>query len=162
MPDVTEPNVTTDRPNRLPWPPIIYVIAILVAVAIDRAIDLWPLPKTHYFIVSGTLVAIAGVVIAAAGLIQFRRTGTPFDPTAPAEALATDGIYATTRNPMYLGALGLFLGLAFALRSGGLLVVTPAVAVALQLLAIRPEEAYLERRFGDAYRAYKRRVRRWI
>ena len=63
---------------------------------------------------------------------------------------------------MYLGALGLFLGLAFALRSGGLLVVTPAVAVALQLLAIRPEEAYLERRFGDAYRAYKRRVRRWI
>ena len=51
MPDTTEPNVTADRPNRLPWPPIVYVLAILVAVAIDRTIDLWPLPKTHYFIV---------------------------------------------------------------------------------------------------------------
>ena len=61
-----------------------------------------------------------------------------------------------------LAALIAFFGLGLALRSTWLLVAVPAVAVALTKLAIEPEEAYLERRFGEAYRGYKAQVRRWI
>ena len=67
-----------------------------------------------------------------------------------------------TRNPMYLGALVFFVGFALAMRSGWLLVAVPAVAIALQKLAIEPEEAYLTRRFGEAYLEYCAKVRRWV
>lgn len=103
-----------------------------------------------------------GGVVGGMALLNFRRIGTPFDPTAAAEKLAEGGIYRFTRNPMYLGALVGFLGLGLALRQTWLLLLLVPLALALQWLAIFREEAYLERRFGDRYRNYKRRVRRWL
>ena len=87
---------------------------------------------------------------------------TPVNPTGQARQLATEGIYARTRNPMYLGALVGFVGLGLALRSTWLLLAVPAMAVALHILAISREEAYLERVFGEEYRHFRSRVRRWI
>jgi protein-S-isoprenylcysteine O-methyltransferase Ste14 len=63
---------------------------------------------------------------------------------------------------MYLQMVLICIGLAILLETAWILLLTPAVAWALQRFAIRPEEAYLERKFGDSYRAYKRRVRRWL
>jgi protein-S-isoprenylcysteine O-methyltransferase Ste14 len=66
------------------------------------------------------------------------------------------------RNPMYLGAVLAFLGLAIYLSAPWLLLVLPAMVMALTKLAIEREEAYLRRRFGAAYEAYAARTRRWI
>jgi protein-S-isoprenylcysteine O-methyltransferase Ste14 len=63
---------------------------------------------------------------------------------------------------MYLQMVLVCIGVAIALMSWWLLALTPAVAWLLQRLVILPEEAYLERKFGDGYRAYKGRVRRWL
>ena len=111
---------------------------------------------------TGWALCAAGIAIALAGVARFRNDRTTIDPTGRASTLATGGIYAFTRNPMYLGALVAFVGLALGLRSPWLMLLVPLLAVALVRLAIRPEEAYLERRFGASYRDYRARVRRWL
>ncbi len=151
-----------DRPNDKPWPPIIYAAALLGAWLLEQLIPLPSLPEsllTRWF---GAVIFLAAIGIGLKAMFDLRAHGTTFNPTAPASALATTGIYAHSRNPMYLAALIAFLGLGLALRSTWLLVSVPVVAVALQKLAIEPEEAYLERSFGQHYRRYSDRVRRWF
>lgn len=151
---------SSDRANRVPWPPILYVVAVGLVYVLERVwrLDLavpglkWP----------GVLIAVAGFAVAVAGAGYFRVIGTAIDPAGRATHLATGGIYRFTRNPMYLGALICFAGIALALRSGWLLIAVPVLAVALQKLAIEREEAYLTRRFGEVYLAYCAKVRRWI
>ena len=154
--------MTNDRPNRYPWPPIIYVVALAEAFVLDQLLPVWPRgfdPELYYL--DAVLIA-AGLAIAFSGFFHFQAIGTPFDPTGQAKVLATGGIYRITRNPMYLGAVIFFVGFALALHSGWLLLDVPIIAQSLQKLAIEPEEAYLTRRFGDAYTAYCGRTRRWV
>lgn len=150
-----------DRANRLPWPPIIYVVAAASAYALSRLGVPFPAMLIGYE-TAGWVLAALGIVIGLAGMVAFKSVGTAVDPTGRASVLVTGGIYEFTRNPMYLGAVLAFAGFALAIRSGGLLVLLPLIALALDRLAIRPEEAYLERRFGASYAAYRTRVRRWI
>lgn len=151
-----------DRPSDKPWPPIIYAAALAACWLIESLISLPRLPESLVLRWIGALVVLAGIGLALMALMELRSEGTTFNPTGAASTLATDGAYAFSRNPMYLAALIAFTGLGFALRSTALLVAVPAMAVALVKLAIEPEEAYLERRFGERYRRYKMRVRRWI
>lgn len=151
-----------DRPNTHHWPPIIYAVTLLAAWGLERIRPLDPLPAGLLISVLGGFFIAAGIAVAVAGLLRFRAHGTAFDPTGPASALATDGIYRITRNPMYVGAVSAFAGLALVLRLSWLLVLLPLMVVALRRLAIDREEAYLERRFGQAYRDYRDRVRRWL
>ncbi len=150
----------TDRPNRYPWPPIIYVAALVCAYVLERALPLWPVSIDLKWL--GMSLAAAGMFIAIAGVIQFKTIGTIVDPTGEAKVLATGGIYRFTRNPMYLGAVIFFIGLALWLRSGWLLLMVPAIVITLQSLAIEREEHYLSRRFGEPYRDYCTKVRRWF
>ncbi|HEX7719149.1 MAG TPA: isoprenylcysteine carboxylmethyltransferase family protein, partial [Woeseiaceae bacterium] len=73
-----------------------------------------------------------------------------------------DGPYRFTRNPMYLLMVLVCVAVAIILSNAWIVVLTPLCAWALYRFAILPEEAYLERKFGDGYRDYKRRVRRWL
>ena len=158
---MTEPP-TADRANRYPWPPIIYVVALAAAFVLDRLMPIWPRgfdPELYHV---DDLLILAGLAVAFSGFFYFQFIGTPFDPTGSAKVLATGGIYKWTRNPMYLGALVFFVGFGLAFDSGWLLAAVLPIGFALQKLAIGPEEAYLTRRFGDAYVAYCRQVRRWV
>lgn len=152
---------SSDRANIYPWPPIIYAVALSTAFALDRAA---PLARLTFegLLVQGFAVGAFGLGIAIAGVAYFKVVGTAVDPTGQASTLATGGIYQYTRNPMYLGTLILFTGIGLAMPSGWLLLAVPIIAILLRKLAIEPEEAYLARRFGDAYLAYCAKVRRWI
>lgn len=151
-----------DRPNRIPWPPLLYASTLIATWVLSR-ISPWPLlAEDSPWRSVGWVVLTVGIAIAVAALVRFRGLGTAVDPTGRASRLATDGIYAWTRNPMYLGGVLASLGLAFGLGSTWLLLLTPVLAVLLNVLAIRREEAYLERRFGEEYRRYRGRVRRWV
>lgn len=150
-----------DRANSIPWPPIIFAVYACAAWALETAVPIhvtavaqlrWP----------GAALALAGLAIALAGAGYFKTIGTPVNPVGTPLKLATGGIYRFTRNPMYLGECVMFAGFGLALASAWLVLLVPLVAVALRQLAILPEEAYLTRRFGDCYRDYCARVRRWI
>jgi protein-S-isoprenylcysteine O-methyltransferase Ste14 len=112
----------------------------------------------------GLIIAALGVAIAAAGIIAFqkaRTTVSPIDPAA-ATALVDSGIYARTRNPMYLGMAVMLLGWTVILgHPAGLLGLAVFVAY-IDRFQIRPEERALQALFGDTFTAYRARVRRWI
>lgn len=95
-------------------------------------------------------------------MLHFRRAKTSMVPMKPTTALVTSGPYRLTRNPMYLGMAVLYVALALALGVIWALAVLPFVIFAVDRLVIAREEPYLERKFGEQYRQYKGRVRRWV
>lgn len=87
--------------------------------------------------------------------VQALRT---FDGYAPVEV----GPFRWSRHPMYLGMLGIVAAAAVLTFEPAVALAVPLLAVALDRLVIAPEERTLEEAFGDAYRAYRERVRRWL
>ena len=127
-------------------------------------LQLWPRGAWPFGLGAALGLALAGSVIALAGLVEFRRARTTFNPLTPdrASALVTTGIYRVTRNPMYLGMLLVLLGLAVWLGNAAPFVVPPLSVLLLNQLQIRPEERILRERFGAHYARYAGRVRRWV
>lgn len=93
---------------------------------------------------------------------MFRRAGTHVAPGQPAAALVTAGPYRFTRNPIYIGFVLVYFGLSIVLTSVWILLLLLPVVLILQRGVVLREEAYLERKFGEAYRAYTARVPRWL
>ena len=113
---------------------------------------------------SHCLRAVANALIVDRGLIAFLRARTTPNPLQPQQAstLVTDGIYRCTRNPMYLGMALALLGWAGWLAHPLALACIPLAMAWLQRFQIQPEERILEQRFGEAFRRYRQRVRRWL
>ena len=144
-------------------PPLLYLGALIIGVVLGwilhvpgfgsyRALSLY----------AGGVLAIAGIALVTTAAGLFRRMGTNVRPTQPSTTLVATGLYRWTRNPMYLGMALLYAGLALLLDSIVALILLPVVLVIIRTQVIAREERYLEARFGDDYRAYKRRVRRWL
>ncbi len=108
------------------------------------------------------MILVAVGMVGVVALIQFRRAGTPPEPWRPSRALVTGGIYRYTRNPMYVGMTLIYLGVTAWWNTWWPLGVLPLVLVIMTVAVIGREEAYLERLFGEEYRRYRDRVRRWI
>jgi protein-S-isoprenylcysteine O-methyltransferase Ste14 len=111
--------------------------------------------------VGGGLILI-GVAIATAGIRNFSRAATPVPSNQPVRALVTTGVHGWSRNPIYVGMFLLYAGIGVAARSLWILILALPLIIILRYGVVAREEAYLERRFGEAYRDYKARVRRWL
>ena len=158
MPDVRSPSAPTAG-IRVP-PPIIYAVPLVVGLLIHRWHPIRILP-----IGLGAPIGIGALLLGMVGfsaVLSFRRAKTSPKPWKPTTALVTDGPYRLTRNPMYLGFTLLYLGIAFWVNSVWPVFSLPLILVVMQRAVIAREEAYLATLFGDEYRAYRRRVRRWI
>jgi len=109
------------------------------------------------------VIAIAPIAPIAA-LIQFRRAHTTINPHKPGKttALVTSGVYAWTRNPMYLGLSILLLGCAIRLGTLSPFVGPLLFVPLIQQVQIRPEEHALRMLFGKDYDQYCHRVNRWL
>ncbi len=112
----------------------------------------------------GAAVGVAGfIAFDAPAMGSFRRADTSVLPFVPTTALVTTGWpYAYTRNPMYVGMAFLYAGFAFGFGVVWAFAILPFVIIAIDRLVIAREEPYLERKFGEPYRDYKARVRRWL
>ena len=144
-------------------PPLIYAAGLALGIAAGR---IWSFPGLGLTpsvrdILGGAIIFV-GLIVSAAGVGLFIRSGTAIIPYKPATALVTSGIYRWTRNPMYLGLALIYAGAALLLNSLPALVLLPAVLAIIWSWVILREEAYLERAFGAEYVAYKNRVRAWI
>jgi protein-S-isoprenylcysteine O-methyltransferase Ste14 len=96
------------------------------------------------------------------GIFSFSRAATPVRSTEPTRVLVTTGIYGRTRNPIHLGMFLVYGGIGVAASSPWTLILSPPLAITIRYGVVAREEAYLERRFGDAYRDYTARVPRWL
>jgi protein-S-isoprenylcysteine O-methyltransferase Ste14 len=144
-------------------PPAIYALALAAGFLARRR---WPAEILPGHPLSarllGVLLVALGMAVAVPAVLAFRPAGTSSNPMRPTTALALSGPYRFTRNPMYLGlALG---NAGFAVFWNALwpLLSVPVAMGLLTAFVIAREERYLESRFGEAYRDYMTRVRRWI
>lgn len=144
-------------------PPLIFLGFLVVAVVLEAVI---PLPvlaaQAPARYLGGAVLAACGFVIIFMAAGRFHAAGTNIPPTLPTTALVVDGIYRRTRNPFYLGATLVYLGLGVAAGSFWAIVLVVPLLWVINTGVIAREEHYLERKFGDAYHAYKARVRRWV
>jgi protein-S-isoprenylcysteine O-methyltransferase Ste14 len=144
-------------------PPLIF-LGFLAAAAVLEAVVPLPLLAAHAFprYLAGAALAAGGFVMIAMGTRRFLAAGTNIPPTLPTTALVVDGIYRRTRNPLYLGTTLVYLGLGVAAGSLWAIGLVVPLMWVINVGVVAREERYLERKFGDAYRAYKAGVRRWI
>jgi protein-S-isoprenylcysteine O-methyltransferase Ste14 len=93
---------------------------------------------------------------------QFKQAKTTVKPFQRSSALVTNGAYRICRHPMYLGFVLILSGMAILTGSLSPFVVVPAFAVLVEVVFIREEERMMAAEFGDAWLAYKEKVRRWL
>jgi protein-S-isoprenylcysteine O-methyltransferase Ste14 len=157
----------TETAGVIARPPLLFLGALLIGFGADH---LLPLPFSivrvgsfHWIsaIVAGFLI-LAGIAVFAAGIRNFSNAATPVQGTKPTRMLVTTGVHGWSRNPIYLGMFLVYAGIGLAVRSPWILVLMLPLAITIRYGVVGREEAYLERRFGDAYRDYKARVRRWL
>jgi len=154
-----------DRPSGGPdviaLPPLILGAAIALGLILNY---FWPAKVlAHSLAVPlGILIIFVAVAIGLLAVREMVTASTPLDVRKRSTRIVTSGIFQQSRNPIYLGMVLLCTGVAFLVDSLWLLGLVPLFAAILQKGVIEPEEAYLERNFGEEYLRYKARVRRWI
>jgi protein-S-isoprenylcysteine O-methyltransferase Ste14 len=161
---VTENKAFTERPNTFPWPPLIYVLALIGGAVLGW---LWPLPwftgmAGEMLFATGILFIVGAIGMDIAAMQTLHSGRTTVLPHRKSEHLITKGVYTFTRNPIYLGNTVLVIGVGLISGIAWYLPLAFIAAYATQKLAIEREEKHLETRFGKAYRDYKKRVKRWI
>jgi len=142
-------------------PPLVYVLGIVAGIVLQRV---WPLPTPPVPVgrVLGWACVAGWALTSLPGVAAFVRARTSIVPIRASRVLVRTGPYRFTRNPMYLGLALLQAGLGLLWRQPWVLVMLAPVVVAMDRLIIAAEERYLAARFGDEYRSYRARVRRWI
>ena len=145
-------------------PPLLLVVLFSIAMALCALATPWlhfALPGSYfiYFV-----LALAGTVVAAAGVVAFRRHGTTVNPLSPdsSSTVVRSGIYSVSRNPMYLGFLLWLCAFAAYLASWVALLFLPAFVVYMNHYQIKPEERALLAKFGEPFAQYMASVRRWV
>ena len=132
--------------------------AMIVVHFVAPAVHLLSFPVT----LTGLGPICAGVALNIAADRAFKALGTTVRPFERSKALVTTGVFALSRNPMYLGMVLILLGAALLLGTLTPFVVVVLFAILLDVRFIRAEERMLAEAFGDDWCAYRRRVRRWL
>ena len=145
-------------------PPL--ALAALCAIGITALPDIVALPllafSGHKVVAVGAFVL--GALIAAGGVIEFKRSTTTVNPLTPEQSrsIVTTGVYRWSRNPMYVGMATALLGVAVWRASLPGYALVPLFCAWLDRFQIQPEERVLLAGFGAEYSNYMSQVRRWV
>ncbi|MAZ15455.1 MAG: isoprenylcysteine carboxyl methyltransferase [Ahrensia sp.] len=159
-----EKNLFAERPNRFPWPPVIYVIALVLGALLGWALPSpWFLGSTSELLLGfGFIMVLVALGIDFAAMTTMHRAKTTIMPNRGSRHLVTKGVFAFSRNPIYVANTMLVIGAGLISGIAWYFPLALIAAYATQKLAIEREEKHLESHFGKAYRDYKKRVNRWI
>lgn len=152
-------------PRVVVFPPLIPASGFWLGVLLQRLVpaDAWISPSLRGWLRTiGPVVIGLGLAGFAWMVVTMKRAHTPINNANTPTVLVEDGPFRFTRNPMYLFGSVAYVGLATTLVQPWSLALLPAVALATHFGVVLREEVVLERRFGDAYRTFKTRVRRWV
>ena len=144
-------------------PPFVPVIAVFIGVGFQYFVGPLPVPlEGPSKFAAGIALLVAGLGLIFAAMSQFRRTGQDPKPWLSTPAIIAVGIYKWTRNPMYVSMGLLQGGIGVLLSNAWIVVLVLLTWGVIYAIAVRHEEAYLERKFGASYLTYKASVRRWL
>lgn len=161
---MTDPLPEQDAPNPVALPPVIWALALVLAILLEWLVPpgFLPPPLSMLPSIIGAVLILLGLALGIAGAQAFREAKTNLDPRRPALVLVERGPYRLTRNPIYVGLLLGFVGIGLIASLDWTIPLLPALWLALHHLVVLPEEAYLSRRFGESYDVYRTRTRRWL
>jgi protein-S-isoprenylcysteine O-methyltransferase Ste14 len=156
--------VRKDSPGVFIPPPLFYVALFLLSFILQ---GYFTIRKAFFFHrgianIIGLLIIITGLVFSILALRQFLKTKNTVVLIKPASSLQSNGIYSISRNPMYLGLMLIYLGMALIFGNWWTIILIPVLFLLIQYFVILPEEKYLSRAFGKAYADYKEKTGRWI
>ena len=111
-----------------------------------------------------TISFVLGITVFATAVSSFKRQNTTVNPISieKASSLVVNGVFKYSRNPMYLGMLFILLGLTFKFNLIGGLLFTSLFMIFISIFQIKPEEAAMEKLFGQEWKDYIKNVRRWL
>jgi protein-S-isoprenylcysteine O-methyltransferase Ste14 len=154
-----------NRPNRVPWPPLIVASSLAAGFLLNSA---FPLAGPNQYLQGksmfsiGNLLFYSGLALDLAAMFTMFRARTNILPHRAADRLLASGPFAFTRNPIYVGNTLFLLGVAISWANFWLVLITGIAVIAVDRLAIRREEKHLQARFGESYTQYTQSVPRWI
>ena len=143
-------------------PPLILLPPLLLGLALHFLIPLPFLPTVLLQLVIGILIMFLAGVLVIWAVVTMRRANTTFSLHKESTAMVTQGPYRFSRHPAYLAPVVLYLGIGVAVHALWVVLLLPVPVVVITLIAMRKEEAYLERKFEEEYLSYKARVRPWL
>jgi len=146
-------------------PPIVGILTIIIGYMVGRffpILDHFLLPAPARYWVGGIICVVSAMVFVVWPFKLFQIIEQDPKPWTPTPELIITGPYKFTRNPMYLMMVLWCVGFSIILDEAWVFALAPVCGYVIYLTAIRHEEKYLEEKFGDSYRAYKKNVRRWI
>ena len=139
-------------------PPVIFIGCALIMAY---------LPNSYRFeinVLAVYLIVSVSFAIAFFSLWQFYKSKANINPIhlEKSNVFVVNGIYRFSRNPMYLSLAGLLVAWAVYLQSAVSFLGVVLFIYLITQWQIKPEEYWLEKKFGESYLAYKKKVRRWI
>lgn len=144
-------------------PPVIGIVIFLLSLIIQRWLPIAQSPLHHFITrIIGWIFILLASFFGISGVSRFLRTNNTVETFKPASSLQTTGIYTISRNPMYVGLICLYGGLALLMGNWWSVFFIPLFIFILQVYVIRREENYLQHAFGEEYITYRSHVRRWI
>jgi protein-S-isoprenylcysteine O-methyltransferase Ste14 len=155
---------SNDHPNVITFPPLI-IVATLVLSALLQWLAPFALPASidpGWRIAIGAAAFAAGAAICVIARTTLVRRGTNVNPQLPTTAMATEGIYRQTRNPIYVGGTLAMIGVGLMFGLTWLAPLLVPSVLTLHFGVVRREERYLEAKFGDEYRRYRAQVPRYL
>ena len=158
---MTESHSQSDTPHVLILPPLLYGVA-LAAGFLLQWIAPHPILSSNARPWVGSALLASGVILAIWGRRVMEGAGTNVNPRLPATAVVSTGPFRLSRNPLYVALTLVYVGLALLANALWVLLFIVPVLVVMHYGVVRREERYLEAKFGDTYRAYRSRVRRYI
>jgi protein-S-isoprenylcysteine O-methyltransferase Ste14 len=151
----------SDSPDVVVFPPALFGGTLVVGLLLHWLRPVAVLPPLAARLLGVVLLALS-YALARSAEAAFKRAGTNVRPDQPTLTIVTDGPFRFTRNPLYLATTGIYAAVALLFNAlWPLLLLVPMLAF-LDWGVIRREERYLEAKFGDSYREYRKRVRRWV
>ena len=153
---------TADTAQVIIHPPVAWGLAVIAGLALNWLVPLPFLPADLPVGWLGAVVFVLALALGVSAVITMIKAGSNVPTNRPTTTIVENGPYRFTRNPIYLGMFLGQIGLAIAFNNLWLLMTLVPFALVIRYGVVAREEAYLARKFGDAYRGYCSRVRRWL
>lgn len=152
---------STDHAHVVAPPPLLYLGGLIATAVLHWY---WPVALLPSALAAwlAAPVALAGLALNLWGVYAMRRARTAINPYRSTTNIVDSGPFGLSRNPLYLGMNLVFAGIILWLNSLWGVPILVLLLLVMHYGVILREERYLEARFGDEYRGYCARVRRYI
>ncbi len=153
--------VMRDEPMRKQLPPSYFIEALFLIVLLHYFFPVSQVVRGLWRC-AGLLLIFLGVFLNIAADKKIKQYETTVKPYEESRVLVIEGVFGVSRNPMYLGMVMILGGVALLVGSVTPWLIVGGFSILMDKLFICPEERMLEQKFGEQFRQYRQKVRRWV